>query len=125
MLTNAQPKCGSESYQACWPDGGFACPADCAVLKQNDGGWKLDNMKLPVVLAGGPDGTLDTGRALNYLYALYAGNREPPQVKTPEQDRICSKRERLQRVSAMSDSAIEQDGNFSRDCIHHSGQRVK
>jgi hypothetical protein len=32
-------------------------------------GWKHDNMKLPVVLAGGLGGTLKTGRALDYLYA--------------------------------------------------------
>jgi hypothetical protein len=32
-------------------------------------GWKHDNMKLPVVLAGGLQGTLETGRALDYLYA--------------------------------------------------------
>jgi hypothetical protein len=32
-------------------------------------GWKHDNMKLPVVLAGGLGGTLETGRSLDYLYA--------------------------------------------------------
>jgi len=32
-------------------------------------GWKHDNMKLPVVLAGGLNGTLETGRTLDYLYA--------------------------------------------------------
>ena len=32
-------------------------------------GWKHDNMKLPVVTAGGLGGTLRTGRALDYLYA--------------------------------------------------------
>ena len=32
-------------------------------------GWKHDNMKLPVVTAGGLGGTLKTGRSLNYLYA--------------------------------------------------------
>jgi hypothetical protein len=32
-------------------------------------GWKHDNMKLPVVMAGGLGGTLETGRALEYLYA--------------------------------------------------------
>jgi hypothetical protein len=32
-------------------------------------GWKHDNMKLPVVTAGGLGGTLATGRALDYLYA--------------------------------------------------------
>jgi hypothetical protein len=30
-------------------------------------GWKHDNMKLPVVLAGGLGGTLETGRSLDYL----------------------------------------------------------
>jgi uncharacterized protein DUF1552 len=32
-------------------------------------GWKHDNMKVPVVLAGALGGTLETGRALDYLYA--------------------------------------------------------
>src|ERR1043166_1201829 len=32
-------------------------------------GWKHDNMKLPVVTAGGLGGTLETGRSLEYLYA--------------------------------------------------------
>jgi hypothetical protein len=32
-------------------------------------GWKHDNMKVPVVIAGGMGGTLETGRALDYLYA--------------------------------------------------------
>jgi hypothetical protein len=32
-------------------------------------GWKHDNMKVPVVTAGGLAGTLETGRALDYLYA--------------------------------------------------------
>jgi hypothetical protein len=32
-------------------------------------GWKHDNMKLPVVTAGGLGGTLETGRTLEYLYA--------------------------------------------------------
>jgi Protein of unknown function (DUF1552) len=32
-------------------------------------GWKHDNMKVPVVLAGGLGGALETGRALDYLYA--------------------------------------------------------
>jgi len=32
-------------------------------------GWKHDNMKLPVVMAGGLGGTLKSGRALDYLYA--------------------------------------------------------
>jgi hypothetical protein len=32
-------------------------------------GWKHDNMKVPVVLAGRLGGTLETGRSLDYLYA--------------------------------------------------------
>jgi hypothetical protein len=32
-------------------------------------GWKHDNMKVPVVTAGGLGGTLETGRSLDYLYA--------------------------------------------------------
>jgi hypothetical protein len=32
-------------------------------------GWKHDNMKVPVVTAGGFGGTLETGRSLDYLYA--------------------------------------------------------
>jgi hypothetical protein len=32
-------------------------------------GWKHDNIKLPIVTAGGLGGTLETGRALEYLYA--------------------------------------------------------
>ena len=31
-------------------------------------GWKHDNMKMPVVTAGGLGGTLKTGRSLDYLY---------------------------------------------------------
>jgi hypothetical protein len=32
-------------------------------------GWKHDNMKVPVVMAGGLGGTLETGRSIDYLYA--------------------------------------------------------
>ena len=32
-------------------------------------GWKHDNTKVPVVLAGGLRGTLQSGRSLDYLYA--------------------------------------------------------
>jgi hypothetical protein len=32
-------------------------------------GWKHDNMKVLVVVAGSLGGTLETGRALDYLYA--------------------------------------------------------
>jgi hypothetical protein len=42
----------------------------CLVFLSNMwAGWKHDNMKLPVVTAGGLGGTLKTGRALDYLYA--------------------------------------------------------
>ncbi|HXU81657.1 MAG TPA: DUF1552 domain-containing protein [Polyangia bacterium] len=42
----------------------------CLVFLSNMwSGWKHDNMKLPVVTAGGLGGTLKTGRALEYLYA--------------------------------------------------------
>jgi hypothetical protein len=39
------------------------------VLSNMWAGWKHDNMKLPVVTAGGLGGTLATGRSLDYLYA--------------------------------------------------------
>jgi hypothetical protein len=42
----------------------------CLVFLSNMwAGWKHDNMKLPVVLAGGLSGTLATGRSLDYLNA--------------------------------------------------------
>jgi hypothetical protein len=42
----------------------------CLVFLSNMwAGWKHDNMKLPVVTAGGLGGTLETGRALDYLHA--------------------------------------------------------
>jgi hypothetical protein len=42
----------------------------CLVFLSNMwAGWKHDNMKLPVVTAGGLSGALKTGRSLNYLYA--------------------------------------------------------
>jgi hypothetical protein len=41
----------------------------CLVFLSNMwAGWKHDNMKLPVVTAGGLGGALETGRALDYLY---------------------------------------------------------
>jgi hypothetical protein len=44
--------------------------SSCLVFLSNMwSGWKHDNMKLPVVTAGGLGGTLKTGRALEYLYA--------------------------------------------------------
>jgi hypothetical protein len=52
-------------------EGGRTVLDNCCVLWLSNmwSGWKHDNMKLPVVLAGGLGGTLETGRALNYLYA--------------------------------------------------------
>jgi hypothetical protein len=42
----------------------------CLVFLSNMwAGWKHDNMKLPVVTAGGLGGTLQTGRTLDYLQA--------------------------------------------------------
>jgi Protein of unknown function (DUF1552) len=49
---------------------GTVLDSSCLVFLSNMwSGWKHDNMKLPVVLAGGLGGTLKTGRALEYLYA--------------------------------------------------------
>jgi hypothetical protein len=45
-----QPKCGTETFHACWPDGGFACPSDCGGLKYPDGGLELDSMGQPQCL---------------------------------------------------------------------------
>jgi Protein of unknown function (DUF1552) len=44
---------------------------DCCLLWLSNmwSGWKHDNMKLPVVTAGGLGGTIATGRSLEYLYA--------------------------------------------------------
>jgi len=44
------PKCGSEAFHACWPDGGFACPPDCGGLKEPDGGLKLSPSGDPTCL---------------------------------------------------------------------------
>ena len=52
------------------PEGeGTVLDNSCVLFLSNMwSGWKHDNMKLPVVLAGGLGGTLKTGRALDYLY---------------------------------------------------------
>ena len=61
-----------------WPRRWTPCPkatarcwtTRCLLFLSNMwSGWKHDNMKLPVVTAGGLGGTLKTGRALDYLYA--------------------------------------------------------
>ncbi len=53
------------------PEGeGTVLDNSCLIFLSNMwSGWKHDNMKLPVVTAGGLGGALKTGRALNYLYA--------------------------------------------------------
>ncbi len=53
------------------PEGeGTVLDHSCVLFLSNMwSGWKHDNMKLPVVMAGGLGGTLKTGRALDYLYA--------------------------------------------------------
>jgi len=53
------------------PEGEGTVLDNCCLLWLSNmwAGWKHDNMKLPVVLAGGLGGTLQTGRALDYLYA--------------------------------------------------------
>jgi Protein of unknown function (DUF1552) len=53
------------------PEGeGTVLDNSCVLFLSNMwAGWKHDNMKLPVVMAGGLGGTLKTGRALDYLYA--------------------------------------------------------
>jgi hypothetical protein len=53
------------------PEGeGTVLDHSCVMFLSNMwSGWKHDNMKVPVVLAGGLGGTLPTGRALDYLYA--------------------------------------------------------
>jgi hypothetical protein len=52
------------------PEGdGTVLDHSCLIFLSNMwAGWKHNNMKLPVVLAGGLGGTLQTGRALDYLY---------------------------------------------------------
>ena len=53
------------------PEGEGTVLDNCCLLWLSNmwAGWKHDNMKLPVVLAGGLGGSLETGRALDYLYA--------------------------------------------------------
>ena len=53
------------------PEGEGTVLDNCCLLWLSNmwSGWKHDNMKIPVVLAGGLGGTLETGRALDYLYA--------------------------------------------------------
>jgi hypothetical protein len=53
------------------PEGDGTVLDHCCLLWLSNmwSGWKHDNMKLPVVLAGGLGGTLATGRALDYLYS--------------------------------------------------------
>jgi hypothetical protein len=53
------------------PEGEGTVLDNCCLLWLSNmwSGWKHDNMKLPVVLAGGLGGTLETGRALDYLNA--------------------------------------------------------
>ena len=52
------------------PEGeGTVLDNSCVLFLSNMwSGWKHDNMKLPVVMAGGLGGTLKTGRALDYSY---------------------------------------------------------
>src|SRR5207245_11412638 len=53
------------------PEGDGTVLDHCCLLWLSNmwSGWKHGNMKIPVVLAGGLGGTLDTGRSLEYLYA--------------------------------------------------------
>ncbi|HJZ74504.1 MAG TPA: DUF1552 domain-containing protein [Vicinamibacterales bacterium] len=53
------------------PEGEGTVLDNCCLLWLSNmwAGWKHDNMKLPVVTAGGLGGTLATGRSLEYLYA--------------------------------------------------------
>jgi hypothetical protein len=53
------------------PEGEGTVLDNCCLLWLSNmwAGWKHDNMKVPVVLAGGLGGSLETGRALDYLYA--------------------------------------------------------
>jgi Protein of unknown function (DUF1552) len=66
---------GSLAYLAkkldAMPEGdGTVLDHSCLLFLSNMwAGWKHDNMKLPVVTAGGLNGTLKTGRSLDYLYA--------------------------------------------------------
>jgi hypothetical protein len=66
---------GSLAYLAkkldAMPEGdGTVLDHSCLLFLSNMwSGWKHDNMKLPVVTAGGMGGRLKTGRTLDYLYA--------------------------------------------------------
>src|ERR1041385_4449852 len=53
------------------PEGEGTVLDNCCLLWLSNmwAGWKHDNMKVPVVMVGGLGGTLQTGRALDYLYA--------------------------------------------------------
>jgi hypothetical protein len=53
------------------PEGEGTVLDNCCLLWLSNtwAGWKHDNMKVPIVTAGGLGGTLQTGRALDYLYA--------------------------------------------------------
>ena len=53
------------------PEGEGSVLDNCCLLWLSNmwAGWKHDNMKLPVVTAGGLGGTLQTGRSLDYLNA--------------------------------------------------------
>jgi hypothetical protein len=53
------------------PEGEGTVLDNCCLLWLSNmwAGWKHDNMKVPVVTAGGLGGTLQTGRSLDYLYA--------------------------------------------------------
>ncbi len=53
------------------PEGEGTVLDNCCLLWLSNmwAGWKHDNMKVPVVLAGSLGGALETGRALDYLYA--------------------------------------------------------
>ena len=59
------------------PEGEGTVLDNCCLLWLSNmwAGWKHDNMKLPVVLAGGLGGSLETGRALDYLYAGNDGRK--------------------------------------------------
>src|SRR4030095_13535591 len=71
------------------PEGDGTVLDNCCLLWLSNmwSGWKHDNMKLPVVTAGGLGGTLATGRALDYLYAG-EGNRKLCSVYLSIMDRM-------------------------------------
>ena len=53
------------------PEGSGTVLDNCCLLWLSNmwSGWKHDNLKLPVLLAGGLGGTLPTGRTLDFLHA--------------------------------------------------------